>query len=320
MILVGGATRLTQSGLSIVDWRPLMGIFPPLNEKQWLDSFDTYKKYPEYQKINQFRNMNISKYKNIYYWEYAHRILGRIIGLTFILPFFYFNKKKYINSRLKFHIIVAISLVALQGILGWFMVKSGLIDNPHISHYRLAAHLFLAFILLAYTYWVRLILNMNENKKEIDESLFFHIKSLLILYVFQVLFGAFIAGTKSGLLWNTFPLMEGQLIPDGLLSLNPFYLNFFENMKMFQFIHRLVGTSLVIYSGWFFIKSQNQFYNKYSGLLFMTFMMQFYVGIMTLILKVPLLLAVLHQGIAAAILLIIMHIIFSMINCKFINR
>ena len=320
MILVGGATRLTQSGLSMVDWKPLMGIFPPLNEKQWLDSFDAYKQYPEYQKINQFKNMNLLKYKSIYYWEYAHRILGRIIGLTFILPLVYFNKKKYLNRRLRFHMVTATCLVILQGLLGWFMVKSGLIDNPHVSHYRLAAHLFLAFILLAYTYCVRLILNNNENKEEIDKNLFFHVKILLIFYIVQVLFGAFIAGTKAGLLWNTFPLMEGQLIPNGLFVLDPFYLNFFENMKMFQFVHRLVGTVLVVYSGWFFIKSQKQFYNKYAGLLFMTLMIQFYIGIMTLILKVPLLFGVLHQAIAAIILLIIVHTMFLMYNSKFINR
>jgi cytochrome c oxidase assembly protein subunit 15 len=218
--------------------------------------------------------------------------------------------------------VMATLLVIFQGLLGWFMVKSGLIDNPHVSHYRLASHLFLAFILLAYTYCNRLTLNNNNNNNnnKIDKSLFFHIKNLFILYIIQVLFGAFIAGTKAGLLWNTFPLMEGQLIPDGLLALNPFYLNFFENMKMFQFVHRLIGTLLVVYSGWFFIKSQKQFYNKYSGLLFMTLMMQFYIGIMTLILKVPLLFGVLHQAIAAIILLIIVHILFLMNNSKFINR
>ena len=321
MILVGGATRLTQSGLSMVDWKPLMGIFPPLNDKQWSDSFDAYKQYPEYQKVNQFRNMDISNYKRIYYWEYAHRMLGRVIGLTFILPLIYFHRNFFLNSRLKFHMVMATLLVIFQGLLGWFMVKSGLIDNPHVSHYRLASHLFLAFILLAYTYCNRLTLNNNNNNNnKIDKSLFFHIKNLFILYIIQVLFGAFIAGTKAGLLWNTFPLMEGQLIPDGLLALNPFYLNFFENMKMFQFVHRLIGTLLVFYSGWFFIKSQKQFYNKYSGLLFMTLMMQFYIGIMTLILKVPLLFGVLHQAIAAIILLIIVHILFLMNNSKFINR
>ncbi len=320
MILVGGATRLTQSGLSMVDWKPLMGILPPINDNQWNESFDEYKKYPEYQQVNKFKNMDLSQYKSIYYWEYVHRMLGRIIGLIFIIPFIVFYKKRSINPRLQVHLLVAIFLVIIQGILGWFMVKSGLVDNPHVSHYRLAAHLFLAFLLISYTYWIKLNIDNKEQSNNINKSLFIHIKLILVLYVFQVLFGAFIAGTKSGLLWNTFPLMEGRIVPNGLLALNPFYINFFENMKMFQFCHRLLGTIIMIYSGWFFILSQNEFYNKYSGLLFMGFIIQFYIGIMTLLLKVPIVLGILHQGVAVLLLLLITHIKFLMINTQSINK
>tara|TARA_Y100001970_G_scaffold41940_1_gene52121 strand:- start:22053 stop:23084 length:1032 start_codon:yes stop_codon:yes gene_type:complete len=322
MILVGGATRLTQSGLSMVDWKPLMGIVPPLNDNQWNASFNNYKKYPEYQKINQFKNMDLSDYKSIYYWEYSHRMLGRIIGLFFIIPFFILNYKGYLNRKIKIPLLISIFLVIFQGILGWFMVKSGLVNNPHVSHYRLASHLLLAFLLFGYIYWIKLnVQYVEDNNESINKkTLSKHVYFILILYVFQVLFGAFIAGTKAGLLWNTFPLMEGKLIPNGLWEIKPFYLNFFENMKMFQFSHRILGTIIMIYSGWFFVATQNEFYNKYSGLLFMAFLIQFYVGIMTLLLKVPLLFGVLHQGIGALILLILVHIQFLISNSKPINR
>ena len=187
-------------------------------------------------------------------------------------------------------------------------------------HYRLAAHLFLAFLLIGYTYWIKLNVVNRDKDYNINKFLSIHIKLILILYVFQVLFGAFMAGTKAGLLWNTFPLIEGNLIPNGLLTLSPFYLNFFENMKMFQFCHRVLGTVIMIYSGWFFVASQGKFYNKYSGLLFMAFMIQFYIGIMTLLLRVPIMFGILHQGMAVLILLIIVHIKFLMIKAQPINK
>ena len=321
MILIGGATRLTQSGLSMVDWKPLIGIIPPLNEESWNEKFNAYKEFPEYQKINRFKNMQLDEFKNIFYWEYSHRLLGRIIGLFFIVPFLIFWRKGLLNKNLTKKILYAIVLLGIQGLLGWFMVKSGLVDNPHVSHYRLASHLFLAFILIAYMYWIKLSLEIKKEKlyPNVNENLFNHIYIILFLYVFQVLFGAFIAGTKAGLLWNTFPLIEGQIIPDGLFALSPFYVNFFENMKMFQFSHRLIGNCLLVYSGWFFIKSQSEFYNKYSGLLFMTFIIQFFIGIMTLLLKVPLVYALLHQGIAVCILLILVNIIFLFVNRKIVD-
>ena len=163
---------------------------------------------------------------------------------------------------------------------------------------------------------------LSKKQKHLtpNKPLYLHIRIILIIYILQVLFGAFIAGTKAGLLWNTFPLMDGKIIPDGLLVLDPFYINFFENMKMFQFCHRLIGTIIMLYSGWFFIASQDEYYNKYAGLLFMAFMIQFYIGIMTLLLKVPLMFGLLHQGIAVIILLIIVHIKFLMVNTEIIDR
>ena len=319
MILIGGATRLTQSGLSMVDWRPLMGVLPPLSHQQWEDSFNEYKKYPEYQKINQFKKMNLSKYKSIYYWEYAHRLFGRILGLLFIIPPLIFFTKGYISRNFFKHCLYCMLLIIFQGLLGWFMVKSGLVDNPHVSHYRLTAHLFLAFLLIAYVYWLKLKLETKNISTTYSKSIALHINSIFVLYIIQVIFGAFIAGTKAGLLWNTFPLMEGRLVPEGLLALEPLYSNFFNNMKMFQFCHRLIGTSLLIYVTWCFYLSRNESYSRYTHFLFIAFLMQFYIGIMTLLLRVPTILGVIHQGFAVLILLLIVHIKFLISNSKAIK-
>jgi len=320
MILIGGATRLTQSGLSMVDWKPVMGIIPPISETQWIESFEEYKKFPEYQKINKFRQMDLSGYKQIFFWEYLHRIFGRIIGLVFIIPFVLFLYRKKLPDRIIKPMLFAIFLVIFQGILGWFMVKSGLVNNPHVSHYRLSAHLISAFFLFGYTFWIKLTMT-SENAQIIkNHFLSRHINLLFILYFVQVLFGAFIAGTKAGLLWNTFPLMEGKLIPDGLMAIQPFYMNFLENMKTFQFSHRFLAIIIMVYAGWYFIKTQEEFYNKYTGMLFMAFIIQFYLGIMTLLLKVPVILGVIHQGMAALIVLILVQIKFSITHAETINR
>ena len=320
MILIGGATRLTQSGLSMVDWKPILGVFPPLNNVQWEKSFNEYKKYPEYQKINQFKQMDLYKYKSIYYWEYIHRLFGRILGLMLVIPPFIYFRKGYIDKKIFKHSLFCMFLVILQGVLGWFMVKSGLVDNPHVSHYRLTAHLFLAFSLIGYLYWLKLKLTINDISNKSLNPVSCHIQGIFFFYIIQVIFGAFIAGTKAGLLWNTFPLMEGRLIPEGLLILEPIYSNFFNNLKMFQFCHRVIGFSLLIYVSWFFYISRNEFYSKYSHFLFMAFLMQFYIGIMTLLLRVPVLLGVIHQGIAVLILLLILHIKFLISNTQSINR
>ena len=319
MILIGGTTRLTQSGLSMVDWKPLLGIIPPINNAQWEASFNEYKKYPEYQKINQFKHMNLSEYKSIYYWEYMHRLFGRLLGLLFIIPPILFFKKNYISKKMFLHCIVCMFIVISQGLLGWFMVKSGLVDDPHVSHYRLTAHLFLAFLLMGYSYWLKFRLEKDKSDIPCVKSSCFHINMIFILYVIQVLFGAFIAGTKAGLLWNTFPLMEGRLIPDGLLVLEPLYDNFLNNMKMFQFCHRLIGTALFLYTGLFFYTTRDEIYNKYTHFLFMLLLIQFYIGIMTLLLKVPVFLGVVHQGVAVLILLMILHIKFLLSDTEPIN-
>jgi len=309
MITIGGVTRLTQSGLSMVDWKLLMGIIPPLSEQQWLDSFNQYKQYPEYQKINQFSTMNLNDYKFIFFWEYFHRMFGRIIGLSMIIPFIYFSSKGYLNKYISKRMIFSILLVIFQGLLGWYMVKSGLVNVPHVSHFRLASHLLLAFFLIAYIYWI--ILSIQQKIYISNESQIY-INILLFLYTLQLIYGAFIAGTKAGLLWNTYPLIEGKIIPNGLLAMNPIYLNFLNNMKTFQFIHRWIALILLVYSIYIYYKFHKESFNKNALLVIILFMMQFYVGVMTLVLKVPLFLGVLHQGIAVFILLSILKLKHSM--------
>ena len=315
MVLVGGGTRLTQSGLSMVDWKPIMGIFPPLSNLQWEESFEKYQQFPEYQQINKFKNMNLAQYKSIFYWEYLHRMLGRIIGLVYIIPFLIFYKRGYVKKKYIIPFLSIISLVVIQGILGWYMVKSGLVENPHVSHFRLAAHLLLAFFLLAYTFWIKVNYKDENNKIKLNDTTNNRRHNILIfLFVLQVLFGAFIAGTKAGLLWNTFPLIEGKLVPTGLFALTPFYDNFLNNMKMFQFAHRVIGTFLILYSGWFFLKTAEKEYSKYTRFLFMVFLMQFYIGIMTLLMRVPFFMGVVHQALAMVILILIVKIKYLIIK------
>ena len=163
MVMIGGITRLTESGLSIVDWKPVTGIVPPLNNSQWIDSFNEYKKFPEYQQKN--IKMNLSEYKYIYFWEYLHRMLGRFFSLLFIIPFLFFLIKGYLNKKLIKHLLFIFMLGGGQGLIGWYMVKSGLVNNPDVSHYRLSLHLFIAFIILSYTYKIKLSLLFNKINK-----------------------------------------------------------------------------------------------------------------------------------------------------------
>ena len=312
MIIVGGITRLTQSGLSIVEWKPLTGILPPLNQEQWEESFNQYKLFPEYKKVNKFKSMNLDEYKNIYFWEYLHRILGRIIGLLFVIPAIFFYIKKYLNNKFIKKILFAILLVGIQGLIGWYMVLSGLVDDPHVSHLRLALHLVLAFLLLAYVYWLRLSV-INNSGNVINNQNLKHINCILFIFIIQIIFGAFIAGTKAGKLWNTFPLIDGQFFPSQLISMKPLYLNFINNMMMFQFMHRVIAVVLVAYCIYFFFKTTNEAYSKYTGLLFMVIINQFIIGIITLLTKVQINLGVLHQCVAIILMLLIIKIKHSII-------
>ncbi len=305
MIFVGGVTRLTDSGLSMVSWKPVTGIFPPVNEEQWVDSFDTYKNFPEY-KIKNY-NISLSDYKYIFIWEYIHRMLGRLIGLLFFIPFSYFLIKGYLSRRLIPRLLFVFILGGFQGFLGWYMVKSGLVQNPHVSHYRLASHLLLAFIILGLVYKIKLSLIMKTKNRILNYNYYKNFINIIstILY-FQIIYGAFNAGLKTVNAINTFPFYEGSILPLNLLILKPLYLNFFENHLSVQFIHRYFALIILILVSVFsyklsFIKNRVNIYTQYFLLIVF---LQTMLGVLTLVANAPLFFALSHQTMAAFLIML----------------
>ena len=315
MVILGGVTRLTGSGLSMVNWHPINGVIPPLTELAWQEEFTNYQQSPEFTKIN--RDMTVADFKQIFLFEYSHRILGRLIGLVFLIPFLYFLFTKKIRPGLTPQLIVMFFLGGLQGLLGWYMVKSGLVDNPHVSQYRLTAHLIAAILIYAYILWTAMtLLNRNPRvpKSESTNPGFRRaVHYLMLMVVVTILSGGFVAGLKAGLIFNTFPLMDGQWIPSGIATLSPFYLNLFENMVTVQFDHRLLaistGVLLLIY--WLFSKFQGlDGSTSWSfNLVALMVIVQITLGISTLLLHVPVWLAASHQ---AGALLLFTAVLFNM--------
>ena len=238
IVIVGGVTRLTQSGLSMVTWRPVTGILPPLNQAEWLAAFQEYQAFPQFQKV--FSSMTLAEFKQIYFWEYVHRILGRLVGLVFFVPWVFFVVRKAMTKRMVGLTAVAFILGGLQGLLGWYMVKSGLVDNPAVSHYRLAAHLSLAFLVAMYVLWLALSILRTAPQAGDHRKLRFGL-AFGVLVAVQIVYGAFMAGTRAGYMYQTFPLMNGAFIPDAAFTLDPFWLNFLENLDLINFIHRTLG-------------------------------------------------------------------------------
>tara|TARA_A100001015_G_scaffold211497_1_gene237126 strand:+ start:369 stop:1232 length:864 start_codon:yes stop_codon:yes gene_type:complete len=240
MVMIGGITRLTGSGLSMVEWNLIMGSLPPLSDSQWVSTFSKYQLSPEYQQIN--KGMSLSQFKFIFFWEYLHRMLGRLIGLVCIVPYLYFLLKGHLSSVLKKRGVMIIFLVIAQGLLGWYMVKSGLVNIPHVSHYRLASHLSLAFFFFVYILWTFLDeINLPKFSKDLSKKFFSLMSFFLFLLGLQIVYGAFTAGLKAGHMMNTFPLMAGQFVPDLVYTMSPFWKNFIENPFGIQFIHRWLG-------------------------------------------------------------------------------
>lgn len=253
MVVIGGITRLTGSGLSITQWKLVTGTLPPLNETQWMQEFDEYKLTPQFQKINS--HFELEDFKNIYWWEYFHRLVGRSIGLIFLIPFLYFLLRKKLERSLIPKLLIVFFLGGLQGFIGWYMVSSGLVDNPYVAHYRLALHLVTAFITFGYTLWIALSLITpsfgHPNLKEGGEPTaprFVRTFSWVILLtvILQLIYGAFVAGTKAGFIYNTFPKMGNSFIPSEMGTLQPTWLNLFENTVTLQFIHRNIAYVLTI--------------------------------------------------------------------------
>ena len=314
MVILGGVTRLTGSGLSMVDWHPIHGVIPPLTEQQWQEEFANYQQSPEFQKINYA--MDVEGFKQIFYFEYGHRMLGRLIGLVFLIPFLYFYFTRRIKPGLTPKLIIMFILGGLQGLLGWYMVKSGLVDNPHVSQYRLTAHLTAAIVIYVFILWTAWsLLNSREDSLSFQGP---DIKGLrraghilMLFLLITIMSGGFVAGLKAGQIYNSFPTMHGQWIPDGLFSLSPLYLNFFENMVTVQFDHRVlaIGTGLALIVYWLISKRYD--YDPATATSFnlvgLMVIVQVMLGISTLLLHVPVWLAASHQGGALLLLTALLY-------------
>lgn len=311
MVIVGGVTRLTHSGLSMVDWRPLMGVIPPLTEAEWQATFDTYKQFPEYQKVNS--HLDLEGFKRIFYWEYGHRVLGRLIGLIFFVPFVVFWAMGKIDRRMVYKLLVALVLGGLQGVMGWYMVQSGLIDMPRVSHYRLAAHLLLAFLILGYLFWLILELIAVE-KKPAGSGFAVFARALLVLVGLQILYGAFVAGIRAGFGFNTFPKMHDKWIADAVFNMEPWWINLFESSATIQFVHRWLGTLLLVAVAVAWLWSRRgQLAGQIrtsAGTLFLITFAQFILGVLTLMYVVPVSLGAIHQGVACLLLLSGIHLVY----------
>lgn len=300
MVVVGGITRLTNSGLSMTDWHLVTDTLPPLTEAKWQEAFDQYKQFPEYQKINIHNDFTLSDYKFIYFWEWFHRFIGRIIGLVFIVPFFYFLFKKKIDKATLNKCFVLLGMGALQGFFGWFMVRSGLVDNPDVSHFRLSLHLTFAFLTFAYTLWVALDLIYPDKKAPIV-----HLKKIarltMVLLLLQIIYGGFVAGLNAGLIHNHWPMMsDGQFIHESVfIEQKTLLLNLIEGKSGVQFVHRtlayfVLGFILLLY---FKGKKHNLDAQQKNGLnaLVIIVFLQFILGVFTLLYHVPLWLGLFHQ-------------------------
>lgn len=314
MISVGGITRLTRSGLSIVEWKPISGIIPPLTEQDWQNQFDLYKLSPEYNQINS--HFGVSEYKNIFLWEYSHRLLGRLIFLFVVLPGFVLWRKKIVDGRL---VLTLASLVALQGLIGWLMVKTGLNLRPHVSPYMLALHFFSAlFVLIVALY------HLCKMQKPLDTPLTRTISKIFIIFGvllgIQLFYGCITSGLKAGIGYNTYPLMSGKFIPADAFTLQPHWINFFENPGTVQWIHRWVGILLFIslIAIILILKKSSSWQNLKKSFLFLIGLVFFQIilGILNIIYVVPISLAASHQLWATFIVLVYISIIFRMQNTK----
>lgn len=311
MVILGGVTRLTGSGLSMVEWDPIFGILPPLDEQAWNETFELYKQSPEYQKIN--IGMDLDGFKNIYWFEYAHRVLGRTIGTVFLLPFLFFLVKGWISRPLLPRLIIMFVLGGLQGLLGWYMVKSGLVDDPHVSQYRLTAHLGLAVIIYAFMLRVALDLWYGKAQRGGQRPALRRLTAVLGILVFiTILSGGFVAGLKAGFAYNTFPLMDGRWIPAAMFMQEPLWRNFFENIATVQFDHRVLA--MLVFAGvlalWLATLRQPVSTQVRVGLhaMMAVALLQVGLGISTLLLHVPVTLAATHQGVALLLFTIVVYV------------
>ncbi len=304
MVVLGGVTRLSHSGLSMVEWRPLTGWLPPFDDVTWRQLFDKYQAFPEFKKKN--ADMMLSGFKGIFWLEFLHRLWGRVIGVVFFLPFVFFLGRGWVNRAMAVRFGIMFVVGGLQGVLGWYMVKSGLVDRPDVSQYRLAAHLTLALVIYAYLLWVGLGLWRNAEFTAARPELTGWAAGLVVLIFVTAFSGALVAGLDAGLVYNTFPLMDGVLIPDGMFEMSPTYINLFENIMTVQFDHRVLAqtTFLAVVALWLYgrrLGAAGGLARALNGLA-LVIVLQVTLGILTLLLVVPITLAIAHQAGAVVLL------------------
>jgi len=314
MVILGGYTRLSEAGLSIVRWEPISGIFPPSTDLEWENELYLYSQFPEFKEKN--FDIGIEKFKRIYMIEYSHRLLGRFLGLLFLLPFLYFSWKKYFTKIDVMFFSILFFLGAGQGFLGWYMVSSGLILNPDVSQYRLAAHMIIAVTIYGLLFWQFMRFWYGCTMLTHNKWCVLHTLILLILCVIQIGLGAFVAGLNAGLIYNTFPLMNGRIIPEELHTL--FSISIFDDPASVQFLHRVFAAILIIY-GFFFFRNASNFGSEDSKitysikLLYLAICSQFILGIVTLVRKVPINLALIHQFLAIVIFTNLLFVLYLLV-------
>lgn len=321
MMIIGAITRLTGSGLSIVEWNVIMGAVPPLNQEQWQQAFDQYKQFPQYKKVN--THMDLAGFKNIYFWEYFHRLWGRLIGIVFAVPFIYFLIRKRLNSKLTFKLLMACILGGLQGLIGWIMVKSGLNDQPWVSPYKLTAHLLMALLLYGYLFWMALQLLYPNKAVFYNRTLKRMAYFVLVLVIVQITFGGFMSGLKAALFYPTFPTMNGQFVPAGMWDHTPLWKNIFDNPTTVQFIHRSLAYIITLVIIFFSLRARQVSLPKiiFMGinLLLLALLIQFLLGIFTVINSkgsIPIVLGVLHQAGAVMLFTAILFVTYFMSKDK----
>ena len=306
VIVVGGITRLSHAGLSITEWQPIVGTLPPLSAADWEDAFAKYRATPEYQQVN--RGMTLEAFKRIYWWEYVHRLLGRLVGVAFIVPLAVFAWRRRIPEGLVWKLAGVFVLGGLQGALGWYMVKSGLVDDPRVSQFRLTAHLTLAFLILGAMLWLALSLlypKRNRLRAEAASARRWSHATLACVLA-MVVTGGFVAGLRAGKAYNTFPLMNGELVPAGIMMIDPWWKNFFWNIVTVQFDHRMLALLLLIVVVVLLWKVRAAMDLPHRArttarLLGALVVLQVALGVSTLLLAVPLVLGTLHQAGAALV-------------------
>ncbi len=313
MVVLGGVTRLTGSGLSMTDWKPIMGVLPPLSNADWQARFELYQQSPEFRKIN--AHMDVEAFKGIFWLEYLHRLLGRAIGIAFFIPFVVFLARGDIAFRQSGKYWLMFILGGLQGLMGWYMVKSGLVDVPQVSHYRLTAHLSLAFLVFGYMFWVALS-HWYPGDRDGGHPWYGGAAALTALICMTIVSGGFVAGLDAGLVYNTFPTMGGQWLPAGLLALDPWWRNAFDNITTVQFDHRVLAlTTLAGALAFWLLRGRAALEGRSlaaAHLLAGVALMQVTLGVSTLLLRVPLALAAAHQAVAMLLFTVALYLTHSL--------